>query len=48
VDARVLTPGAHIITLEVQDNEGNWSAPVSAMLEVRQGEQRTYIPLLVR
>lgn len=47
LNAHVLSPGQHIISLEVQDNEGNWSAPVSATLEVAT-QTYVYVPLITR
>jgi hypothetical protein len=45
--ASLLTPGTHVITLEVQDNEGVWSVPVQATVDMQSG-QRIYLPLTVR
>src|SRR5262249_54012126 len=47
LDAAFLTPRVHMISLEVQDDEGSWSAPVRASLEVLPG-QPVFLPLVVR
>lgn len=50
-----LSIGLHTVSLSVQDDEGNWSEPVSALLEilpadpdVAPGQYTIYLPLLLR
>jgi len=45
--ATALSPGTHIITLTVQDDEGMWSEPAVATLTIRPGS-RLYLPLILR
>ncbi len=47
LEASQLSIGIHTITLEVQDNEGNWSIPAQANLTVQQ-QAAVYIPFAVR
>ena len=39
------TPGTYILWLQVQDDEGNWSEPLTASFQILSG---IYIPLLIR
>lgn len=41
-----LSPGSHIITLEVQDGEGEWSTPVSTSIYVASPPQVAWTALL--
>ncbi len=43
-----LSLGAHTLSFEVQDDEGNWSNPVTAPLLVAEYIYRTLLPLLGR
>jgi len=45
--AEALSPGTHIISLIVQDDEGIWSEPVTATLTIYPGN-RIYLPLVLR
>ena len=38
-------PGTYILSLEVQDDEGNWSEPITTTLEIQYG---IYLPLILR
>lgn len=44
--ASLLGPGDHLLTLEVQDGEGQWSAPVSTPLFVDVPQQNAWTMLL--
>jgi sugar lactone lactonase YvrE len=46
LSATLLVPGDHLLTLEVQDGEGQWSAPVSTPLFVAVPEQHAWTMLL--
>lgn len=48
LSATALTAGSHIITFQVLDDEGNWSAPVSTTLEVTRPRSYYYLPLVPR
>lgn len=53
ISTQRLAVGIHVISLEVQDNEGNWSIPAQALLEVQatpdtQQEWQVYLPLVTR
>jgi hypothetical protein len=43
----LFTPGAHTVTLRVQDDEGAWSAPAEARVVVEEA-RRVHLPLVVR
>jgi hypothetical protein len=38
-------PGVYVLSLEVQDDEGNWSEPITTTLQIQYG---IYLPLVIR
>lgn len=46
IPAAHLSPGSHIITLEVQDSEGEWSLPVSTSIYIASPPQVVWTALL--
>ncbi len=47
LSASLLSSGTHTISLEVQDDEGVWSDPVTATLQVIERGRELYLPLVL-
>ena len=45
---RGLIPGWHDFNFEVQDNEGNWSAPKTVTIWIAEKFYNTYLPTITR
>lgn len=49
IPAKFLSLGTHIITLRIQDDEGNWSVPTQTTVEVVDNSpEQIFLPIIIR